>query len=196
MMIFLTPPEVISMFFLCNRLCVFGAFTFCRCLLLLFLHAPSGGIPRPSRRIPLHPAPHVGWHIRQFLCACNLRSAAQRSQGAAKTKTPEKQQRSKLNRRIRKTLSTVSDQKKCINIFVLLPFYFGQKSLARLWRRGSGLGQSPLAAASSAQLQIFGNSANVDGGEGKASERGTYDRTEGLPIDDYEYLLGDNGTDV
>lgn len=74
----------------------------------------------------------------------------QRSEGTAKTK---------LNRRIRKTLSTVSDQKKCINIFVLFPFFFGQKSVAgsqriatdRIGSEVYGFGgqeQGPLAARS------------------------------------------------
>lgn len=85
MMLFRTPPEVISKFFLCNHLCVFGAFTFCRCLFLLFLLAPSGG-PPGSPSTP----PRMSAGIFVNFCAHAIYAAQSRScknQNARETTT-------------------------------------------------------------------------------------------------------------
>lgn len=111
----------------------------------------------------------------------------QRSEGTAKTK---------LNRRIRKTLSTVSDQKKCINIFVLFPFFFRQKSVAgsqriatdRIGSEVYGFGGRSrvhwqrvvfVVAAATSQLQIFGNSARTGGGGGGLKKPVRHVRSDG-----------------
>lgn len=125
----------------------------------------------------------------------------QRGEGTAKTKP---------NRRIRKTLSTVSDQKKCINIFVFSSLSsFGLDRAGRGLEEGQQQEQSPPAASSfsftfssssllpASQLQIFGNSAKNEEWrrgycwwlgekrqEESSSQWGTYDRTDGIPTPD------------
>jgi len=76
---------------------------------------------------------------------------------------------------------------KCINIFVLFPFFFGQKLVAESRGRGRGSVFAAVAAAAS-QLQIFGNSTKTGGGAEEASEARTIGRMGSpFPIPSTEY---------